>query len=528
MFASATLVDYLKQPKLWLSKQSRANALESLLGWLIFLAMLAWFYRLPPWMWNTHLHYGGDTIEAVWQANFWRDAVLSGDFNLISREMAYPMGTHQFVEAHSGPGLLLLPFSLAFGGTVAVNIGFVGGFILCFIGARRFLRFFTSSELLASLGASAVTFAFGRTVHIAGHLHVSLGSTGLVWFAAALMALRRRADEPSAWKSAVAGGFWWGVSIIAQPYFLFLCLPLMLLLGLQRKAWRYAPVIALTAAAIGGPYLLLVSQAVSYMEALPPLLQELAHYTSKPWDYVGWGYLSFWKDLAQIKMTWKPPTQEANFQNWGIGTLILSSIGALVVWRVRKMRVLTALIAIILILSFGPVWRHGNQNPPSLQRLNELLWHLGARVKPSTFSESSSPLKSDSVPLPGILPVMFVPRYESARAAARHSIALGLIAAALVVTAINQMRSGLAIALGCLWLIELLPNPSPTILLPQQPHPAHTWAAQRLAGSDGATFTPRSLEGSLFLLYSRYLANQLPSTNVQYLVYVALVCESQF
>ncbi len=139
LFANAPL-GRLKQLRLGLSKQPRANALESLFGWLVFLAVLAWFYRLPPWMWSTHLHYGGDTIEAVWQANFWRDAVLSGDFNLISREMAYPVGTHQFIEAHSGPGLLLLPVSLAFGGTAAVNVGFVGGFILCFIGARRFLR----------------------------------------------------------------------------------------------------------------------------------------------------------------------------------------------------------------------------------------------------------------------------------------------------------------------------------------------------------------------------------------------------
>ncbi len=512
MFANA-LLDRLKQLRLGLSEQPRANALESLFGWLLFLAVLAWFYRLPPWMWSTHLHYGGDVIEAVWQANFWRDAVLSGDFNLISREMAYPVGTHQLVEAHSGPGLLLLPISLAFGGTAAVNVGFVGGIILCFIGARRFLRFFTPSELIASLGASAVTFALGRTVHVTGHLHVSLGSTGLVWFAAALMALRQRADEPSAWKRAVAGGFWWGASIIAQPYFLFLCLPLTLLLGRQQKAWRYVPAIVLTAAVISGPYLLSVSQAIGYMEALPPPLQELAHYTSKPWDFVGWGRLSFWKDLAQIKTSWKLPTQEANLQNWGIGTLILSSIGALVVWRKRKMRVLIALVAITLVLSFGPVWRHERQNPPSIQRLNELLWHLGARIKPSTFDASSGPLKSDSVPLPGILPVMFVPRYESARVAARHSIALGLVAAALVVTALGQVRGGFAIVLGCLWLVELLPAPSPTILLPQQPHPAHIWAAQQLTGSDKATFAPRALERPLFLLHSRYLANRLPSAN---------------
>ncbi|MDW8293333.1 MAG: hypothetical protein RML84_09610, partial [Anaerolineae bacterium] len=62
----------------------RQRALEYVLGWIAFFAYLAWFYRVLPWQWGTHLHAYGDVVEALWQTEFWRRAVLSGDFNLVS------------------------------------------------------------------------------------------------------------------------------------------------------------------------------------------------------------------------------------------------------------------------------------------------------------------------------------------------------------------------------------------------------------------------------------------------------------
>ncbi len=232
------LANRIKQRISDLTPHQQARLAEGI-GWVTFFAVLVWFYRIPPWMWTTHIPGQmsgfGDVIEALWQIEFWRTAALTGQFDPISLAGMYPLGIHQFSIAHVGTGLLLLPVSLLVGSAAALNIGFVASHILCFAGARFFLKQYTSSELLAALGAIAFTFALGRTSNIYPHLHIALATAFIAWTAA--MASRLRSAAPKqAWKHSVFGGVAWGLGIIAQPYALFFGALPFLALGRQWRA----------------------------------------------------------------------------------------------------------------------------------------------------------------------------------------------------------------------------------------------------------------------------------------------------
>lgn len=125
------------QPKRW-------RILEHALGLVVFVSYLVWLYRVPPWMWSTHLPNPGDILEAVWQVGFWRTAVLSGKLDPVSFAAMWPIGTHISSVAHSGVGLLLLVFSIPFGSVAAVNIGFVTSYLLSFAGLKLLLQRFVS------------------------------------------------------------------------------------------------------------------------------------------------------------------------------------------------------------------------------------------------------------------------------------------------------------------------------------------------------------------------------------------------
>lgn len=485
--------------------------IEQWLGWGVFLAVLVWFYRNSPWLWTTHLPMLGDVLEAFWQTDFWRNVALSGEFQPISKEAFYPLGVHQMSVAHAGVGLLLLPIALVAGSATAVNAGFVGGFILCYLGARAFLKHFTPSPMLASIGATVFTFALGRSLHIHGHLHMLLGSTAVAWMAAALMTLRRHAGERNAWRWAVASGGGWGLSIIAQPYFLFLGAVPLLLLVTQRRVWKYAPLIAVSALAISAPFLALVAQGMGYMASLSPTLSALSRAGATPGNYVGWGRLTAWKALTELTANWRDLSRGVDQQNWGVLAVAIAIPGALCAWRAKSTRPVLAVLVVAAVLSFGPFWQHGLPQPPLLERVNDYVWQLGARLKPGVFDETQTTLKQEGIPLPGMLPVLFVPRYEFARFSGRYTILVGLAVVALAMAALNRLPKAWAALLGCLWIIELLPQPRQPVPVPTEPHPAHAWAAQQLAGNDRAAYDPvYGMES----VYSHYLAGHLAGANV--------------
>lgn len=484
---------------------------EEILGWVIFGAVLVWFDRTPPSIWTTHLPAAhNDILEALWQTDFWRSTVLNGVFQPVSPVAFYPLGVHQMVLAHIGTGLLLLPISLIAGSVVAVNIGDVAGLILCFLGARAFLKHFSPSPFLASIGATIVTFALGRTFHIYFHLNVSIASAAGIWMGAMLMNLRRYIDTPRAKAWAIGSGICWGIAIIAQPYFVFLASVLFLLLGRQWRAWKYAPLSGISALVIAGPLLVGVMQGATYMDSRSTSLRALNAFSATPGSYLGWGHLSAWEALTKLPLSRQQSFFEVGAQNWGIVAPVLSVFGAVLAWRTRSRRALLALLVVSGTLSFGPIWRASPLYNNWFRHLNELFWEWGADLKPQIFSSFSAELKNDSVPLPGILPVMLVPRYEFARVAARYSIWVGLVVAALSLIVLSRLPRGLATILACLWVIELLPQPRQPQPAPARPHPAHEWAAQQIVGTDLAIYSPPGME----FVYSHYLVGNLPGANI--------------
>lgn len=486
-----------------------SKRLESIFGWIIFLVTLVWFYRIPPWRWTTYLPGSGDVLEALWQTNFWRDMLISGSFQLVSPVAFYPLGMHQMVLAHVGTGLLLLPVSMIVGGIAAINVGSVAGLVLCFLGARTFLKYFTPSPLLASIGATILTFALGRTFHIHAHLNVALASAAGIWMAAMLMELRQRPSERRAWIWAIGSGICWGIAIIAQPYFIFLASVLLVLPGTQRQAWKYVPLVGISTIVTSGLLLLGVAQGTSYMISKGTSLQALTAFSATPGSYLGWSRLSVWKEPASLTAGWRRNFSEADIQNWGVLSAILAASGVILTWRAKSNRMLTGLLIITSILSFGPLWRDSPLHGDLSRQTNEWIWQLGAVLKPELFSDFSASLKGDSVPLPGMLPVLLIPRYEFARVAGRYSIWVGLTVAALGLITLSRLPHKWAIVLGCLWMIELLPVPRQPQLAPIQPHPAHEWASAQVAGQDAAVFSPPGME----FIYSHYLAGNLPGAN---------------
>ncbi|MGQ9815926.1 MAG: hypothetical protein ACUVR3_12390 [Candidatus Roseilinea sp.] len=475
-----------------------------------------WFYRLLPWMWDAYLPGRGDPFEALWQIEFWRHALLTGEFQPVSLSAMYPLGMHHMTTAHIGISLILAPIALVTGSAVALNIGFIGGLVLCFLGARNFLRHFTASTLLAGIGATIFTFALGRTFHIHFHINIAFASAFGVWMADLLLRLRQAERRRQAWGYAICSGVLWGAAIVCQPYSLFLCGVLFLLLGNERRAWRYAPVIALSALLISAPLLIGMLQGTAHISSLGPSLFEVAYFGSAPANYLGWGDLSPWQFLKDLTRSWRRVVSEQHMQNWGALFLLLIAAGVITVWRFRYLRahgrILLALLMTSLILSLGPLW----QNPPSqfdiLKQVNVHLWKLGSQLKPNLFTPATEDLAANSLPLPAIVPVILAPRYEYARVSAHYSMWAGLASIAIAMLFLNRLPRGWAVAIGCLWLLELLPAPQHPQVIPAQPHPADVWAADQKEklSDDRAVFSP---PGILYI-YSHDLAGGLRSTSI--------------
>ncbi|MDW8054652.1 MAG: hypothetical protein RMJ86_08910 [Anaerolineae bacterium] len=444
-------------------------------------------------------------VEALWQTEFWRRAVLSGDFNLVSFSAMWPIGTHMFSIAHNGVGLLLLVFSLPFGSIAAVNLGFIASFILSFLGAKQLLHRFTSSPFLASVGATLATFAFGKTVAIRGHLHVSLGAAFCVWTMLVALLLVQTSDANRRAMYALLAGILWGISIILHPYFLFLSALMMLLPLLHGKGFfKYALFSAATAALLSFPYLAMFYQGREHMSSLPPNLAAFSAYPSSI-VLLGWKAhaLPQLRSLTMELLGSVLARGEPGFYDWGILVWVFTLLALTAAQKYplpAKLPILSILV-VALILSLGPVWVDPPLLPPLVASINGALWKLGSELKPSLFDHWSADLAGRVLPLPAFPLYLFVPYFEMVRVPGRFLIIVGLCAVVLSVAFLSKLPRPWQFFLGTIWLLELLPAPVSAHLAPTQPHPAHLWASHNLALSEGVYTTsgPR-------WVYSSYLA----------------------
>ena len=480
---------------------------EHLIGLALFAILLIWFYRIPPWMWHDHLPSYGDPLEALWQIDFWRTVVLTQNFEPLHVSAAYPVGIHQLTVAHAGISLFLLPLSILFGSAVALNIGFLLSFIVSFFGSFLFVKSFSSLNIVSYSAACIFTFALGRTVHIYGHLNILWASALGTWMGVLFLRLRH---QPSV-KLATVAGILWAMSIVSQPYMLFMGAILLTIMRIGVGMIKYIFIIFLTTFLLSTPFILSLYQAINFMNSLPPTIDKIIYYNADISSYVGWGPLSYWEPLRQLTKTLiqRDARLDPNVQTWGVLTIVLAVWGAIVLFKVvRTNYALLVVLLISALLSLGPLW----VNPPfaftPLSQVGRSLWQLGVHLKPSVFNSDSEALMSDGWPLPAILPLALVPYFELARIPRRYAIWVGLIAVTLSALALSRLPRKAAVLICCLWIIELLPQPIRPRLIPTQPHPAHSWAARELAGSNSGIHISDRMVG----VYSQHLAGRLPGT----------------
>jgi hypothetical protein len=474
---------------------------------VLFSAFLIWFYKIPPWMWNQYIPEHGDALEALWQINLWREAVLRGDYSFVDVSAMYPLGLHHATIAHFGVGFLSLPISIITNSMFATNFIYLASLIICFLGSRFFISQITQNKLLAGIGSIIFTFALGRTVHIFVHWNVSLASALSVWMAGLLLRLRHTS---AARRHALAIGLLWGTAVIVQPYSLFHNALLLLLLGKQKNKWSYIPIICFTALIICAPFLFLNWLGSNYSSSIGPSLTEVTGFQSSLTSYLGWGALSHWQLLKNLTLSWRPVLEAQNNQNWGVLTIILTSAGIVTVIKTRTHKAILVLLLTCFLLSLGPVWRIPLSKLHVIQTLNDSIWQLGSMLKPSLFDAHSHDLKDEGVPSPVMVAYLLIPRFEYARVPGRYAIWVGLAALALSLLALRRLPATVSTILACIWLLELLPRPLIPRPVPVVAHPAHQWAAAQLAGQqDRGVYSPSSIRS----VYSQYLAGKLPSTS---------------
>ena len=480
------------------------------LDFAAFFACLVWFYRIPPWMWSTHIPEYGDVLEVLWCIDTWREAILKGDFSFTTISSAYPLGLHYAMIAHFGVGFLALPISIAINSIFAVNFIYLISMLLCFFGFQYFVKQILHSKILTISSSIIFTFALGRTVHIYGHWNMSLASALSVWMAGTLLRLRSAAQTPAARYHALASGLFWGLAIIAQPYSLFHNIPLLLLLGKQLRTWLYLPIIAFGALATCAPLLILNWQASLHAASLSPSLAEVAIFQSSPTSYLGWGNYTHWQILKDLTRSWRPILPEQNSQNWGVLTIALALVGALITLKTKVHKTILSLFMLCFLLSLGPAWRVLPPLPPVFNFLNHNIWQLGSALKPSLFDPHSHQLKNETIPSPIMAAYLFIPRFEYARVSGRFAIWVGLAALTLGLLALRRLPTPIATLIACIWLIELLPRPLIPRPAPTAAHPAHLWAAAQLAGQQD-----RGVYGlsGISSVYSQRIAGELPATS---------------
>lgn len=482
---------------LWIRHKS---LIENIAGWLIFTVFLIWFYRVPPWMWSTHLPQYGDVVEALWQTDFWRRAIHSGELDLVSFAAMWPIGTHIFSIAHNGVGLLLLLVSIPFGSISAVNLGFILGFVLSFAGFKRLLERLECPPLLASVGGTLINFAFGKSFSNHWHLNIVLSVSLSIWSIVFAISLIQSTDQKHKTVYALLSGVFWGIAIVLQAYFVFLLLIVMLILLRGRDNLKFFLKIAGTAGLISLPYLVLLRQGAEYMSSFPQSLRGISHYSADVLSLVGWR-LTAWHELqvltSHILVDEKVP------QNWGVMVWILTCLGVVVLVKERsalKISVLGLLI-IAFILSLGPFWVSPPFHAEWIVSVNKAIWHVGELLKPRLFNFRSVDLAEQVIPLPALPLYLFVPYYEMARVPERYTIIVGFAAVIISMNFIKRLPPGWQFFVCALWLLELIPMPTNLLIAPSVPHPAHAWFAQKYTGYTGA-LSPAGAEW----IYSSHLA----------------------
>jgi hypothetical protein len=463
--------------------------LKAAFPWFAFLAMLLWAWRTGPLAVPSY----GDTLETVWGAQWYANALSKGISPLFMPNIFYPLGWHTGTLAHT-PALfiLALPFQLVGGAGVAYAGLVVLALALSFAGCLRLIGL-RADRFVATLLGLIYTFAFFRWLCAdGGHMHFLWGTSFLPWIVWAILRLRDEAAPARRRRYLLFAGLAWAGALYFSLYFVWIgALPLFLLLfDRQRSLWQHVRqiiAIAIVAVIAAAPTLVLfflgsradqlssndASVLLAWGASLnsfitPPLVHPVPALQSL-------ARAIFQGDTATIN--------EVNESNWGILLPLTAVLGAVIgLRRTRDTRALLAVLGVSLLLALGIAlqWNGTTVQSGLFTALNALLWQIGHLIKPSLFPSATLPSDfANIVPLPGFLLTAVVPFWESARVAARFSIVGGLMLCLLAAIALQHMPRVAKGVLAVLLLIEMLPSPTQSRPLPTAPHPAYTWLAEQ-------------------------------------------------
>lgn len=468
---------------------------QRLLPWGVFAALLVWGWRAID-LFHTIPSYG-DVLEVLWAIDWYDEALRHGQNPLVYSLAFHPQGWNLMTFA-LGPAnfVLLLPLSWLGGPAFAYNVATLLTHVIAFAGALKLARGFVSN-LAAAVVALLYTFWGLRWYNNVGGLNIALVSAILPWM---LWCLERGFASPRRlpWWYALTGALW-AVCINSTLYSIWLggvALFVWILgrLGISASNWRRVGpsilMLPIFAGVLSLPMIALYAQAIQAAAAPPFSIYDVnvlgGSLNSLPIPSPSHPLLG---GVARL-IYHGPPDGEPNLVNFGFVGFVMALVGAWASWRLPRWRPVLMLAAVGVILALGLTLKWDDQpiKLGLLRPLNELIWPIGYRLKPSFYFVGPHPPEgfTQVIPLPGLLLATLVPFFSQARVFTRYGLLASLTVFLLAGYGLDQVkRRWLRAGLAALLILEAVPPPTQSLVFPPSSHPAFAWLKQRSLDGDG-------------------------------------------
>jgi hypothetical protein len=374
------------------------------------------------------LGWPGDQFEYVWKHWWAAKAVTTGVSPFFNPDVYVPFG---FDLAHGEltpvNTFLLLPLTLLLGPVWTYNVSLFASFVLSGVGTYLLVRRFTSDHAAALLGGAAFAFCSFRMAHLPGHYPIM--STG--WEPFAFLWLDRAVAERTARAGAIAGlfyaltalGSWYlgyGAGLAGLLYLAVRGWPWRVRKGDLRPALAFALVAGLLITPFALPYVRLAGAG-----RLRQLLEVANNWSASIGNFLVPNPLQpFWG--------WLIPAQ---FQTEFVERLLYLGVVpvalAIVALRCRRDPVADAfafVAAVFLILALGTTLRWSGEpvyvqvGSATADRFYAVMSYLSEHASLYRGPYEQPPPGTVNVPMPGLVPYLWLPLFSSMRTPGRMAV----------------------------------------------------------------------------------------------------------
>lgn len=363
-------------------------------------------------------------------------------------------------------------------------------FAVNYVGSLYWLRRHMNGWLAIALSVF-LTFSDIHWVHGSGHIHFLWMLAWMPWLVNTLELAHEAAGTRRHWPNIRAGIFW-AAMIYGTPYGLFFGAAIVvpfLLVWIVRSGTRLRAIeVSGSAALFSLPYLILFYMGLTYNGSQSYGLEHAQAWSASvnalfaPSVY----HVHSWmRELSN--QIYSGTISEASITNLGISACIVGLIGAALALPKRGLpRLHLAITAIGLFMGLGMMltWNGDVPQFKSLVFLDNALWQVGRRIRPSAFNTVLAPgVFAQGVPLPGYLIHMLLPFTESARVWSRYINITLLGMAPLIGAVLARIPRLPQVLLSLLIVYELFPLPGGNVPVPTSLSPAYDWLAQQPKGA---------------------------------------------